>query len=118
MADMIAADGVDDMLGASLGREPRTMYADDHQFIWKFIGQVVEIRENMVAMQRTIRIKVEKDAPAFLLAQSDRTINVEPVQLDWKFREMTLFCNHRKYNSIGRATDNQASHAPVCHCGC
>jgi hypothetical protein len=51
MADMIAADGIAEMLGASLGRELRTMNADDHQFVWIFVGEVVKIRDNMEAMK-------------------------------------------------------------------
>ena len=96
MADMMAADGIADVFGASLGRKPWTVYADDHQFVRIFVGEVVEIRDNMQAAQRTIGIKVEKDNPAFLLAQPNRTVNVEPVQQVWNFRKMMLFGDHRK----------------------
>jgi hypothetical protein len=96
MADMIAADSIAEMFGVSFGREPWTMDANDQQFIRIFVGEVVKVRDNMLAVQRTIGIEIEQYDPAFLLAQPDRTVDVEPVQLVWNFRKMTLFLDHGK----------------------
>ena len=96
MVNMIAADGMADVLNASLGRKPWTMDADDHQFMLILIGEVVEVLDDMQAVQRAIGIKIEQDDPAFLLTQPDRTVDVEPVQLVWNIRKMTLFLDHRK----------------------
>jgi hypothetical protein len=47
MADMIAADGIAEVLDASLGRESWAVNTDDHQFVWIFVDEVVKIRDNM-----------------------------------------------------------------------
>ena len=64
----MAADGMADVPGASLGREPRAMDADDHEFIRIFVGEVVKILDDMQAVERAIGIKIEQNDPALLLA--------------------------------------------------
>jgi hypothetical protein len=108
MAYVIAVDGMADVPGASLGREPRAMDADDHEFIRIFVGEVVKVLDDTQAVHRAIGIEVEKDDPALLLTQPDRTVDVEPVQLVWDFRKMTLFLDHGK-NDPGMLPDQPCS---------
>ena len=92
----VAADGIADVLGASLGREPRSMDADDHEFIRILVGEVIKILDDTQTAQRAVGIEVEKNDSALLLAQPDRTVDVEPVQLVRDFRNMALLLEHRK----------------------
>ena len=78
--DLIAQDGLAYVVGLFFGRELRRMHADDDQFVRVFLFELLQLRNDVHAVDAAISPEVEQYDFAAQLADRDRPLGVQPLQ--------------------------------------
>ena len=73
------------VIGVALVGELGRVDADNHQLVRKFLLQLLQLRDDMHAVDAAVGPEVQDDGLAFELRQLDRLLSIQPVR---PFREL------------------------------